>query len=54
MTMSESGLYQIPGQHVYEGVAYHPVIIPEAFQRLTTFELGKGDVLLATFPKSGE
>lgn len=47
-------LYEIPGQHQFEGVYYAGSTPDSLIEKIRDdFPFGQGDVLIATYPKSG-
>ena len=46
--------YRIPGQWVKDGMVFGAPVTPESIDNLKRFVMGENDVLVATYPKTGE
>ena len=46
--------YRLPGRWSKDGMVFGRNVAKEAIDRLESFEMSEGEVLLATYPKTGK
>ena len=51
---SRDNYYTVPGQHVVEGIAFPGVFTAAAINAVKDFEFRDDDVIIASYPKTGE
>lgn len=49
-----SSKYQLPGEYMYDGVKLHRFFPKEGIEKVKEFVFRSDDILIATYPKSGE
>ena len=50
----KDGIYEVPGQHYYDGMYWSPLIIPAELDRIkNTLDFNEKDVISSSFPKTG-
>ena len=52
--MTSSCNHVVPGEHIYDGVMYAGIFPDRSLEKIKSFEFRDEDVILATYPKSGE
>ena len=50
----KNGVYEVPGQHLYDGMYFGNLVLPEELDRIKdSLDFNQGDVISSGYPKAG-